>query len=376
MILMGCVINVLAQKSVSWKSLEGQVLKLKTFGLYKMGSMVNPIQTSNTNIANERIFFQNGAFSWLGSLDGDRYYTYTINGDYIYLYYNDGGLHDWFKIITNDDYTITTVSSQNTCRIYTLSRVVPINNNKLYNESSTLERWQSFNLGDITFLDEAPQTEGARIFHSNISNPVAYIQENARQVLHTLYYGPTDSNIPKRTKIYYHLVNKDGISWESNSGELAEVFYSTNWIEKNSKNKSNTLIEYETRGVLHHELTHAYQLCPKGCGNYNDQGEYWCFIEGLADAVRVACGTFEQDFKSNDRPRAESWREGYRVTGYFLYWLQQNKDKNFIRKFNASASELNPWSWDKAMKYILGNKPENGVDELWDKYLHAIGDRR
>ena len=95
----------------------------------------------------------------------------------------------------------------------------------------------------------------------------------------------------------------------------------------------------------------------------------------VADGVRVACGCFEQDFKSKDRPRAESWRKGYRVAGYFLYWLQLNKDKNFLRKFNASAAELNPWSWDKAMKHVLGDKPENGVEELWNEYLHAIGDK-
>jgi hypothetical protein len=52
-----------------------------------------------------------------------------------------------------------------------------------------------------------------------------------------------------------------------------------------------------------------------------------------------------------------------------------NKDKDFLRKFNASAAELNPWSWDKAMKHVLGDKPENGVEELWNEYLHAIGDR-
>ena len=63
------------------------------------------------------------------------------------------------------------------------------------------------------------------------------------------------------------------------------------------------------------------------------------------------------------------------MAGYFLYWLQLNKDKNFIRKFNASAAELDPWSWDAAMKHVLGDKPENGVEALWDEYLHAIGDK-
>jgi hypothetical protein len=94
----------------------------------------------------------------------------------------------------------------------------------------------------------------------------------------------------------------------------------------------------------------------------------------LADAVRVACGCFNQDFSSKDRTRGDSWRKGYRVTGYFLYWLSLNKDKDFIRKFNRSAVELKPWSWDKAMKHILGDKPENTTDALWNEYIKAVGD--
>jgi hypothetical protein len=75
-----------------------------------------------------------------------------------------------------------------------------------------------------------------------------------------------------------------------------------------------------------------------------------------------------------DRTRGDSWRKGYRVTGYFLYWLQLNKDKDFIRKFNRSTVELKPWSWDKAMKHILGDKPENTTDALWQEYMKAVGD--
>ena len=160
-----------------------------------------------------------------------------------------------------------------------------------------------------------------------------------------MYYSPKDKNIPKIKTINYSLVNEDGISWKYGDGDMVGVCYTTGWIEKSFKDNDTMRLDYETRGVLYHELTHAYQLDPKGCGSYEDGGENWCFIEGMADAVRLSCGCFEQDFQSKDRPRGKSWREGYRVAGYFLYWLQQNKDKNFLRKFNASAAELNPWSW-------------------------------
>ena len=67
--------------------------------------------------------------------------------------------------------------------------------------------------------------------------------------------------------------------------------------------------------------------------------------------------------------------DGYRYLGYFLYWMQINKDENFIRKFNATANELEVWSFDAAMKLILGDKPEITMSNLWDEYLKAVGDR-
>ena len=62
------------------------------------------------------------------------------------------------------------------------------------------------------------------------------------------------------------------------------------------------------------------------------------------------------------------------MAGYFLYWLQQKKDKNFLRKFNRSAAELDVWSWDAAMRHVLGDKPENGVEALWEEYRKDIGE--
>ena len=258
---------------------------------------------------------------------------------------------------------------------FSVSSYAQLKVNKYHEPIKVEKKWLNYDPGEVVFRDEAPQTEGSKIYHSIIPNPTPYIQENARRVLQTLYYGPKDKNIPKIKTINYSLVNQDGISWKYGGGDMVGVCYTTGWIEKSFQNNDTMRLDYETRGVLYHELTHAYQLNPQGCGRYEDGGENWCFIEGLADGVRVACGCFDQDFKSKDRPRAESWRKGYRVAGYFLYWLQLNKDKNFLRKFNASAAELNPWSWDKAMKHVLGDKPENGVEELWTEYLHAIGDK-
>ena len=256
-----------------------------------------------------------------------------------------------------------------------LSATAQLQNNK-YHKPITLDRkWKGYNPGEVTFIDNSPESDGSKIYHRIITDRIGYIQENALRVLQTLYSDPSDKNIPKLKHIRYTIEDYDGISEKGGGGDHVYIRYSTRWIERSFANNDTMKLDYETRGVLYHELCHAYQLEPKNCGSYGDGGEFWCFIEGMADATRLACGCFEQDFNSKDRPKADTWRKGYRVAGYFIYWLQLNKDKDFIRKFNRSAAELETWSWDAALKHILGDKPENGVEALWDEYQKAIGDR-
>ena len=61
------------------------------------------------------------------------------------------------------------------------------------------------------------------------------------------------------------------------------------------------------------------------------------------------------------------------ITGFFLAWLQNTKDPDFIRKFNQSALKVVPWSFDGAIKYVLGN--EYSVDDLWNEYQKEVGDK-
>lgn len=236
------------------------------------------------------------------------------------------------------------------------------------------KQWKKFNPGQVKFEIKSPEAEGAKIYQSFIKDPEKYIGENALRVVQTLYWSPEDVHLKRLKTIYYSVEDYDGISEESgrDNGLGAHIRYSTRWIERNYKDKDIMKVDYETRGVIYHELTHAYQLSPKGCGTYDGKSEYWSFIEGMADGVRVSCGTFSQDFKSKDRPRGGSWRSGYRIGGYFLYWLTLKKDPDFLRKFNLSAIEVNPWSWDKACKHILGE--ENGVEKLWREYMADLGE--
>lgn len=235
------------------------------------------------------------------------------------------------------------------------------------------EAWANYNPGAVDFEITTPDAPGADIYKRIIPDPEKYITDNARRVLQTLYFSPDDS-IPQIDTIKYVVRDFDGISYKSGGGNKVRIDYSTNWIEKSFADNDTAKLDYETRGVIYHELTHAYQLEPQGCGHYDGKSPFWAFIEGTADGVRVACGCFEQDFASKDRPRGGNWMDGYRKTGYFLYWLQLNKDKDFIKKFNRTALEVVPWSFDAAMKHILGDKEENSIENLWNEYQAAVGD--
>ncbi len=251
---------------------------------------------------------------------------------------------------------------------------IPTESPNNYHAPIAIERqWRNYHPGKIDFKITTPEAEGAKIYSAIITDPETYITENARRVIQTLYFSPADS-IPDINVIHYVVRDFDGISYKSGGGDNVRIDYSTNWIEKSFNDNDTIKLDYETRGVIYHELTHAFQLSPKGCGSYDGKSPYWSFIEGTADAVRVACGCFQQDFASKDRPRGGNWMSGYRTTGYFLYWLSLNKDKDFIRKFNRTALEVIPWSWDEAMYHILGRDEANSVANLWDEYMAAIGD--
>lgn len=228
-------------------------------------------------------------------------------------------------------------------------------------------RWNS-HLDAIVFVDKAPQSQGSAIYHALISDPDAYIRKVAREVMQCLYFTPEDS-IPQLHRLRYLLKDDPGVSAKGGGNGYVEIFYSTRHVEKSFKNRDTARVDFETRGVLLHELTHAFQLEPQGIGGYGDNPVVWQLIEGTADAVRVACGGFHGEA---DRPKGGNYTNGYRHVGYFFDWLRRTKDKDFIRKINRSCLEVVPWSWDAAMSYALGRKCT--VDELWHEYQVAVGD--
>ena len=227
-------------------------------------------------------------------------------------------------------------------------------------QSWTPPEWTGFNYPEVIFNNKTTETEGWAIYSALIPDPEAFIRQHALWVAQTLYGSALDS-IPQVQKIQYSFEDREGISAKGGAPPVVHIFYSSRWVEKTKTDQGLDAVLYETRGVLYHELTHAYQLEPQGIGGYKQGTEFWAFIEGMADAVRYHNGFFPV----SRRKAGGHWMDGYRTTGYFLQWLTC-KDPEFLRKFNASTRHIIPWSFDQAMQHIFG--PDITTDSLWEEY--------
>ena len=77
-------------------------------------------------------------------------------------------------------------------------------------------------------------------------------------------------------------------------------------------------------------------------------------------------------FSSSKKAERMIFLEEVFLKGFFLVWLRDNKDPDFLKKFNASTLEVIPWSFDGAIRHCLGENAN--IDELWHEYQVAVGD--
>lgn len=223
--------------------------------------------------------------------------------------------------------------------------------------------WDNFKYPNIDFEVLSPDTRGAKEYGKLVQNPDEYIKYHARKVAEILYYT-ADDPMTDVQNIKYTLEDKEGVSAKGGSSPNIHIFYSTQHIER-SANESLYKLDFETRGVLYHELTHGYQYEPKGCGNYGNNKTFWSCIEGIADAVRAEAGLFDM---STRRPGG-NWMDGYRTTGFFIQWLT-TKDPDAIRKFHQTVKDLEVWSFDAAIKSVFG--ADKSIEGMWEEYQNFL----
>jgi len=126
-----------------------------------------------------------------------------------------------------------------------------------------------------------------------------------------------------------------------------KIYVSSHWIEKHP----------EDIGLMVHELVHVVQDYPNGA-------EFW-ICEGIADYIRWAIYEGkEQDWFQ--RPKEEGgYKQGYRVAGGFLLWIESNDGPGIVSKLNRALREGNykPELFEEATGRTL--------DELWAAYTGA-----
>lgn len=224
-------------------------------------------------------------------------------------------------------------------------------------------KWTNFQYPLVPFVNEDEKSVGSKYYDYLVQNKSEYLKFHAREVAKILYYDADDARKDIQ-QIKYILKDYDGISAKSGNIPSVQITYSTRYIAQ-AYQLSMFKLDHETRGVLFHEMTHCYQYEPQNCGTYNEQGVFWAFMEGLADAVRIHAGYVDM----KERRQGGWYTDGYKTTGFFLDWLT-TKDPDAIRKFNRSAKELSTWSFDGAMKYIFGSNAS--VRNLWVEYQNYL----
>lgn len=221
------------------------------------------------------------------------------------------------------------------------------------------KEWLKFRYPVINYVNEDKGSKGSEYYDYMVQDKNEYLKYHAREVAKILYFKDSDP-IEDIQMITYKLQDYEGISGKSGNLPHVSITFSTRHIVQTYQS-SIFKLDSETRGVLFHEMTHCYQHEPKNCGSYSDGGVFWAFIEGLADAVRIHSGYL--DF-ANRKPGGW-YTDGYQTTGFFIQWLT-TKEPDAIRKINASAKELETWSFDAAMEYVFNKKIT--TKELWNEY--------
>ena len=232
-------------------------------------------------------------------------------------------------------------------------------------EPDTDGGWDRLVYPEIIFTDEAPNTTGSRVFRQVIPNPEQTMRDMILEIVQELHFNVND-NVRAFTRFTLTLRDYDGVAFKTGSNGVVNIVVSTRHLENVYRNDGQDAqaIREEILGILSHEGTHGYQYEPRNAGDYRQGTEFFGFIEGVADGVRISVGRHK-----TRRPRlGGNWTDGYTTTGFFVFWLNQEKDNDFLRKFQNTARVDRFWSWDGATRSILGE----GVRSLWNQYQDWI----
>ncbi|MDD7885125.1 basic secretory protein-like protein [Flavivirga sp. 57AJ16] len=228
--------------------------------------------------------------------------------------------------------------------------------------------WEGFYYPEIALTPTDTISKGYKRAISVIPDFKKAINEVTLGVCKQLYRNI--SEVPDFEKVNFTFNWSDVLAARGGNASAMELWFSTKYIQNALKDEPDDAVKYELYGVLWHELTHGYQFSPFTADNQYKTGyDYFAFLEGEADLVRINAGyhkTRHPDLGSN----GHKYLSGYTTTGFFLKWIVDTYDNDFIYKFNASVKTIKPWSYKAAMNQIL----DRDVDELWEEYTNYVAE--
>lgn len=209
----------------------------------------------------------------------------------------------------------------------------------------------------------------------------AYYTQILQIVLSSIYNSTVDAGQQPVSWIKCILGKMDypgAVAYVSGDSEGPLMRLSSEYVEQVSIGAvSMEDATFEIRGVLIHEFSHLVQKT--GAVGSNQPS---C-IEGMADAIRSACGGvtdanrisralnagvyYDENRKSGDTPCPYVWQMPYGTSGYFMNWLR-TYDGDFLRKMTITIEKMgSQWSLEKAVQYILGENYK--MEDLWNEYI-------
>lgn len=209
----------------------------------------------------------------------------------------------------------------------------------------------------------------------------AYYTQILQIVLSSIYNSTVDAGQQPVSWIKCILGKMDypgAVAYVSGDSEGPLMRLSSEYVEQVSTGAvSMEDATFEIRGVLIHEFSHLVQKT-----GAVDSNQPSC-IEGMADAIRSACGGvtdanrisgalnagvyYDENRKSGDTPCPYVWQMPYGTSGYFMNWLR-TYDGDFLRKMTITIEKMgSQWSLEKAVQYILGENYK--MEDLWNEYI-------
>lgn len=181
----------------------------------------------------------------------------------------------------------------------------------------------------------------------------AYYTQILQIVLSSIYNSTVDAGQQPVSWIKCILGKMDypgAVAYVSGDSEGPLMRLSSEYVEQVSTGAvSMEDATFEIRGVLIHEFSYLVQKT--GAVGSNQPS---C-IEGMADAIRSACGGvtdanrisgalnagvyYDENRKSGDTPCPYVWQMPYGTSGYFMNWLR-TYDGDFLRKMTITIEKM------------------------------------